>query len=198
MPDEQMRDTPWSQEELDAAAALDDEIAASLRGAPTVDTEPGVLWLTAAIRTEPPRTLRQRVMRHARERPAWKPFRVVAAVLAALLMIHGISGFFAGEWVADNLGEPFSRHAAFEAGFALMAAAVAVGAGALQRRWAPVSVATGAPLGTLLAAHGVREITIFPYGAALHLAEGALGIALLIIFLRSRRYRRRRRREDMT
>lgn len=185
-------------DEEQAAAALDAEISATLRGVPSVDTDPGVLWLAAAIRTPAPRTVHRRIARTMAygARRLWTSFRAVAAVLALLFMIHGVSGFFAGEWIATNLGEPFSRHAAFEAGLAFIAAAAAVVAGVMRRRWAPVSVATGTPLGVLLAVHGAREIVVFPYGAALHLAEGALAVALLVIWLRIRRYGRRRSHEE--
>ncbi|AEF40972.1 hypothetical protein [Hoyosella subflava] len=185
-------------DELFAANALDKEITETLQGHPPTGTDPRVLWLAASIRTNPPAALERRVARIAAQqaRHRWRSFQIVAASLAALFILHGLSGFFAGEWIASNLREPFSRHAAFEAGLAFVAAGAAVGAGAIRRRWAPVSVAAGTPLGVLLATHGVRELAVFPYGAALHLTEGALAIALFVIWIRNHRYTKAGRHEE--
>lgn len=182
--------------ELAAAERLDAEIAATRDGRPPARTDPAVLWLAASLRTTPPKRLRQRIAAAVR-RPAGSQFlaRLAAAVFALTLVAHGLGNQFLSEWVASQLGEPYGPHAYIEGGWALLAVAVAVGAGAVRRRLLPLSVGTGVPLGFLLGAGGIAEIGVFPLGAVLHLAEGLLAAVLFVTWFVAWRYGGRPRAE---
>lgn len=124
--------------------------------------------------------------------PGWTRARALpqlaAAVLALLFISHGLGNLVAGEWLSEQLGEPYAPHALTEGAWAMLAVGVAVGAGALRRRFLAVSVGAGVPFGTSLGIHGIGEITTFAYGAALHLSEGLLALALLGTWWMTRRY----------
>lgn len=89
--------------------------------------------------------------------------------------------------MADGLGEPHSPHVSGEQSFALIAVGIAVAAGAVRRRLASVSVATGAPLGVALGIGGIGEIGMFAAEAALHLTQGAVATALALTYWQYRR-----------
>lgn len=184
--------------ELAAAEQLDAQITATRAGRPRASTEPAVLWLAASLSgSTPSKSLRRRiadVVRPPRSRKLYA--RLAAAALALILFWHAVSNLFLADWVAANLGEPYSPHATFEGAWATLAVAIAVGAGALHRRWLPVSVSTGVPLGFLLGAGGVSELGVFPLGAVFHLSEGVLAAVLFVTWFVSWRYGPRRRVED--
>lgn len=178
---------------LAEAEALDEAIERALGGRPAPTTDPAVTWLAAAVRSDPPPRLARRVeAEHARrEHLRWRPVQIVAALLAANLLSHGLGNFFVGAWVSRGLGEHYSPHAFREGGLALIAAGIAVAAGSLRRSWIPVSVGAGVPLGIAFGIYGIPEIGQFAAGAALHLSQGALGILLAITWWRAHRYGRR-------
>lgn len=185
-------DEPVDPDELAAATALDRDIDLVLAGRPSRRTDPAVVWLSAAMRPDPPPALHDRVLaEHARrELRRWRPAQVAAAALAALFLTQGLGNIFNGAWVARGLGEHHSPHIFGESGLALLAVGVAVAAGVLWRRWLPLSVATGAPLGAAYGVLGVGEIGQFAAGALLHLSQGAIAVALAVIWWRARRYGR--------
>lgn len=184
--------------ELAAAERLDAEITAIRAGRPPASTEPTALWLAASLSgSTPSKTLRRRIAAGVLRRPAKQLLpRLAAGALALVLLWHAVSNFFLADWVAANLGEPYSPHAAVEGAWATLAVAIAVGAGALHRRWLPVSVSTGVPLGFLLGAGGVSELGVFPLGAVFHLSEGVLAAVLFVTWYVGWRYGQRRRAED--
>lgn len=181
-------DPQFSDAEIAAADRLDASIDEVLVG--RVDGAVGseVLLLAAAVRTDPPRTLAERVERvHERRlRHQWRPFRYVAAVLGYLFFSQGFGNIIWGDWVADGIGEDFSPHITREGGFALMAAGIAVAAGAVVRRMAPVSVAAGVPLAIAFGISGIGEIGVFAAGAVLHISQGLVGVALGVVYWRMR------------
>lgn len=189
----------FDPQEVAAAERLDREITGVLAGRPAPRTDPMALWLATSLRSTPPQRLRRRLA-DASGRPAlgdwraWLP-RLCAFALAGVLAVHGISSQFVSEWVASSLGEPHSPHAYIEGSWALIAVAIAVGAGALRRRWLPVSVSAGVPLGVALGAGGIAELGVFPLGATLHLVEGSLAIVLFATWWAGARYTLRRRPE---
>lgn len=188
----------FEEAELAAAERLDGEITELLAGRPAARTEPAALWLAASLRSTPPLSLRRRVAGIVREtRGGWHQWavRLAAAALGLTFVLHGASNQVLSEWVAAQLGEPHSWHAYLEGGWALIAAGIAVGAGALRRRWLPVSVGAGVPLGVLFGLHGVPELGVFALGAALHLTEGLLAVVLLVTWWLSSRYSPRGRPE---
>lgn len=176
-----------------AAKRLDAEITAMLAGRAPASADPVALWLATSLRADAPATLRPavepRVGLAARIR-GWRPAvpQWAAAVLCLLFLGHGLGNILFGEWVAENLGEPFNAHAMTEGAWATAAVGLAVGLGALRRRFLPVSVGAGVPFGVLLGINGVGEIGVFAAGAALHLSEGLIAVVLLITWLASRRY----------
>ncbi|KAA0021151.1 hypothetical protein [Antrihabitans cavernicola] len=192
-PDEERFDDPA---EIAAAELMDAQIAATLGGRAEPTTDPTVLWLASSLRPPASQTLHDRVAQQVRTHHArtWRFVQLAAVALGLLLAIQGINGYVLGDWISRNLGEPFAEHASIDAAFAYIAAGAAVVAGAIKRRWLPVSVLAGVPLGLLLTAHGVHEFSEFAYGAALHFAEGACAIALLVGWLAMRRRQHRRRR----
>jgi hypothetical protein len=182
-------DDVFDPDELALADALDDQIEALQSGRPVADVPAGVLLLHVALRTDPPAALATRVEADIEREMArsWRPFRWVAALLAYLFISHGLGNLVVGDWVADGIGESFSAHANREASFAMIAAGLAVGAGALYRRFTSVSAVAGVPLGVGLGLGGISEIGVFAPGAALHLSQGVVAIALAVIFWRYRR-----------
>lgn len=173
-----------------AAEIFDAEIDAVLGGRAGPDTDRTLVWLAAVMRTEPPRSVAQRVAgyRAAEQRRLWKPARIVAAVMGWLFIYHGFSNLVIGAWVAENLGEAYSPHAMNEGGLALIGAGLAVAAGAISRRFMPVSTAVGVPLGLAFFVIGITEVQQFPLGAVLHLSQGVTGIVLAWTFWRFWRY----------
>lgn len=180
-----MNSEEFDPAEVAAAEQLDSVIAAAKRGEAPLGADPVVLWLATSVRTAPPR-----IRRPAPQPRLWRLFQAAAGVLAVLLTMHALGGVVAGEWIARSIGEGYSRHGNLESGLAFVAVAAVVVAGAMRRRWAPVSVLAGVPLGSVLAVHGVREIGVFAYGAALHIAEGVAALVLLVTWWLMRRYRR--------
>lgn len=172
----------------------DSLVSRVLGGEPTND---GVtLWLANSVRSDPPRALVDRI--DALVTPASSPpraFRYLALALAATLAFQAVGNVLAPDWLNENLGST-GTHALYELALALMAAAVAVGAGALVRAWRPVAVAAGGPLGVGLGLHGLTEIGVFAAGVALHTLEGVLAVAMIWAWWHERRYTRPGSRED--
>lgn len=183
-------DERFDSTEVAAAEALDDEITIAVDRGPAPTADPVVVWLTAAVRSAPPARLAGRVRAElARiERRRWRPLQLVAAALAALFLSQGLSNLVNGDWVAQNLGEAYSQHAATESGLALLAAGMAVAGGLFRLSWLPLSVAVGAPLGLAFGVTGIGEVGEFTAGAVLHLGQGAGGVALAVLWWRTRRY----------
>lgn len=177
--------------EVAAAERLDAGISAMLSGKAPAGADPVALWLATSLRADPGPGVRRpgaapRVYRAWRWRPALPQW--AAAVLCLLFLGHGVGNILFGEWVAENLGEPFNAHAMTEGAWATAAVGLAVGLGALRRRFLPASVGAGVPLGVLLGVNGVHEIGVFTAGAVLHLSEGLVAIVLLVTWLVGRRY----------
>lgn len=170
---------------------LDAEIAALLGGTGRPDGDPTLTWLAASARTTPPPDLVTRIdagvrRRAQRDRPG-RLLSVVALALAAVFVSQAIGNVVAGDWIAENIGEPNGPHAYFEGALALMAAAACAAAAAVRRSWAPVSVLSASPLAVSLGLHGVGEFGVFAAGAVLHTTEGVLGILLAWAWWRDRR-----------
>lgn len=170
---------------------LDAEISALLAGGGRPDADPTLTWLAAAARTSPPPQLSARIGASVRRtRRGDRPGRVLAAVawaLAAVFASQAIGNVVAGDWIAENIGEPNGPHAYFEGALALMAAAACAAAGAVRRSWTPVSVLSASPLGLSLGLHGVGEFGVFAAGAILHTTEGVLGLLLIWAWWRESR-----------
>lgn len=191
-----MTDEDFEAHDVAAAERLDAEIDGILAGSPARRTDPAALWLATSLRSTPPPRLRRRL---AGLRPGGLRARLpqlCAAALAVVVFWHGLSGQLLGEWVARNLGEPHSPHAYIEGSWALMAVAIAIGCGAVRRRWLPVSVGTGVPLGVAMGAGGITEFAVFPAGGVLHAVEAALALVLFATWWVSSRYSLRRRPES--
>ncbi len=184
--------------EVAAAERLDAQIDALLGGRADTDTAPEVLLLASAMRTDPPPALAARVeAAHERVmRRRWRPFRYAAGAMAYLFISQGVGNLVWGDWVAEGVGDDFSPHLTREGGYALIAVGLAVAAGALVRRLAPVAVVSGVPLATALGISGVGEIGVFTAGAVLHITQGVVGIALGITFWRYWRPHSRRDTSD--
>lgn len=182
-------------DELERSDAEIDDLLGG-RGGPTAD--PTLLWLASAARPAPPPTLLARIdtqvaaaaadRREARraDRPGLF-LAVVAGALAFAFVFQGVGNIVAGEWIAENLGEPHGPHAYFEGALALIAAAVCAAAAAVRRSWSTVSVLTCSPLAVALGLGGFGEIGVFAAGVALHLSEGALGLLLVLAWWLDRR-----------
>jgi hypothetical protein len=163
---------------IDAIAETSDPVLRAVAVAMQVDVPSRVMATVAGA-----------VARPARQ--AWRRVQVSAAALALVFAFHGAGNLFNGRWVAENLHEPYGSHAFVEGGFALVAVAIAIAAGAVRREWSPVAVAAGAPMGIFLGVQGGLEAHEFAGGAALHFTEGALAVALLACWWAARRYARR-------
>lgn len=196
------------------AEILESSIDDVLSGRAGSDADPGVLWLAAAARPTPPASLVARIdaSMHpaaapapakvpARERPFLedRPSLVLSAVAAALafaFVFQALGNIIAGDWIAENLGEPHGPHAYFEGALAMTAAGVCALAAAVRRSWAGVSVLTCSPLALSLGVHGLGEIGEFAAGAILHVTEGTLGLLLIAAWWWDRRDTSRRSREE--
>ncbi|WP_436794433.1 hypothetical protein [Actinospongicola halichondriae] len=179
-------DETFDPAEVTAAERLDAQIDAMLGGHAHTDTDPEVLLLASAVRTDPPRALAARVEgAHERSmRRRWRPFRYAAGAMAYLFISQGFGNLVWGDWVAEGVGDDFSPHLTREGGYALIAVGLAVATGALVRRMAPVAVISGVPLATALGISGVGEIGVFTAGAVLHITQGLVGLALGVTFWR--------------
>lgn len=161
-------------------------------------SDPTALWLSAALRSDPPPALVRRidgiVVAGPRPRTAGV-WRWAALGLAASFWVHGFGSIFFSDWLVQNLGED-APHAMFEGGVAVLTVALLVGAAALRRSWAPVAVAGGTPMGVIYGLHGIREWGTFAAGAALHTLEGVLALVLLVTFVLELRDSRGARHEE--
>ncbi len=201
--------TPFDDEQA-AANALDVAITDALAGD---RTDPALAWLTDAVTVAPPVEATERIAdriatsavpdparrRGAAARPTtarratrrsssargdlWRWPRIAAAVLGVILMFQGVSSLTSGSWIAQNIGEPFAPHAVAEAGFALIAVGFVALLTCLDRQWLVLGVAAAVPLGVMLGVHGIREVDVWAWGAALHLTEGVLAVVLLASFV---------------
>ncbi|GAB10078.1 hypothetical protein GOARA_051_00220 [Gordonia araii NBRC 100433] len=201
-------------DEQAAADALDVAIDDALGGD---RTDPTLSWLSAAFTVVPPAATTERVaarlsraagpvpVRRRRStvagRDLWRWPRIAAAVLGLLLMFQGASSLTSGAWIAENIGEPFAPHAVAEGGFALIAVGFVALVASLDRQWVVLAVAAGVPLGIMLGVHGLREVNVWAWGAALHVTEGVVAVALLVSFViawrgRDRSGRRSKRKVD--
>ncbi len=104
-------------------------------------------------------------------------------MLGVILMFQGVSSLTSGSWIAQNIGEPFAPHAVAEGGFALIAVGFVALLTCLDRQWLVLGVAAAVPLGVMLGVHGIREVDVWAWGAALHLTEGVLAVVLLASFV---------------
>lgn len=194
------------------ADALDASIDDVLTGRAGSDADPGLLWLAAASRPTAPASLVARIDAQmqpaavgskipARQRPFLddRPSLLLSAIAAALafaFVFQAMGNIVAGDWIAENLGEPHGPHAYFEGALAMTAAAVCALAAAVRRSWAGVSVLTCSPLALSLGVHGLGEIGQFAAGAVLHVTEGALGLLLIGAWWWDRRDTLRTAREE--
>lgn len=177
------------------------EIGEVLRGSGGRAADPAVLWLAAAARPGPPQALVTRIdasvarTRRRLDRPSLL-LVVVAAALATAFVVQGVGNVVAGEWIAENIGEPHGPHAYTEGALALVAAGVCAAGAAVRRSWSTVSVLTCSPLALSLGVGGIGEIGVFAAGVALHLTEGVLGILLVLAWWLDRRDRAAPGREE--
>ncbi|MDZ5620244.1 hypothetical protein [Nocardioides bizhenqiangii] len=182
-------------------AQIDDVLA----GRGGTATDPTVLWLAATARPAAPPALLARIREQMTvtstaaatlsDRPG-RLLSTVAAVLALAFVVHGVGGLATGEWIADNLGEPYAPHPFREGGLALIALGVCAAAAAVSRRWSTVSVLTCTPIAIGFGLHGFTEIGVFAAGFALHAIEGVLGILLALAWWWDRRDASRAPDED--
>lgn len=180
-------------EELGRADAQIDDVLAGRGG---YATDPTVLWLAAGARPAPPAGLMARIDAQvttgtrgggARSDQPGLFLILVAAVLALAFLIQGVGNLVAGEWLADNLGEPYAPHPFREGGLALIAIAVCAAAATGSRRWSTASVLTCSPLAVGFGLHGFTEIGVFGAGVALHMSQGVLGLLLILAWWLDRR-----------
>jgi hypothetical protein len=179
-------------ERHDAVEQWDDELADLLAGRGGRGVLPTEQWLASAARPTAPATVVARVD-HAvgvtsrrGDRPSlW--FTVVAIGLAAAFVFQGTGNLIVGEWIAENLGEPYAPHPFREGGLAMIAIGVCAAAGAVSRRWSTASVLTCSPLAIGFGLHGFTEVGVFGAGVALHLTEGTLGVMLAVCWWMDRR-----------
>ncbi|UCZ91992.1 hypothetical protein [Gordonia sp. WA4-43] len=193
---------PYDPADVAAAERLDAVIAAALdgRGVPGV-RDPEVELLAGGLRRDPPASTyavvdrRLRSHRPGRPRRRWSAAQVAAAVLGAVLIAHGAGNMVAGEWISTSLGEPYNEHAMVDGGLAFIALGAAVAVAATRRRWLPVAVIVGVPLGLVMGGRGVHEVGVFAWGAVAHGAAGVAALVLLVTYSLGRRYSRRSDRE---
>ncbi|NMO04760.1 hypothetical protein HH308_26405 [Gordonia sp. TBRC 11910] len=178
-----------------AADALDAEIAAMRDGE---SADPQLRWLSNAMSVDPPSNLYRRIERGIGVRRArwWRAAQVAAVLLGLLICWQGVSILILGQWISRHLGEPYGEHMAFEGALAFIAVGIAVLASATRRRWLPLGIVAGVPLGLALGAHGVPEATEFAWGAVLHFSEGIAAIVVLVTFGVAWRYSRVEGAED--
>lgn len=184
----------FDADELAAAARLDQAVDAAAAGRPAGDLDDATAALVDGllrihrVETPPglPAAVRRRARERARDRASLAP-RVAAGALAAAFLVQATGSLLLGPWVAAGLGVPYDGHAMFESGIALLGVTGVLLAGALARRWLDLATAAGVPVGVAFAIHGLPELSVFPAGAALHLAEGVLAIALAALWWRWRR-----------
>lgn len=196
-PEDPAASEPYDPAEIAAAELLDARIAAVLDGRemPGVRT-PELELLADGLRRDPPpstyaavdRGLESR--RSARPRRRWSASQVAAAVLGAVLVIHGVGNIVAGEWISASLGEPYNQHAMIDGGLAFIALGAAIAVASTRRRWLPVAVIVGVPLGLVMGGRGVHEIGVFAWGAVAHGAVGVAALVLLVTFVLGGRYSR--------
>jgi hypothetical protein len=177
-------------DEQTEADQLDAVITSVLAGQPGRGADPTVLWLAAAARVEPPASLHRRIARRLERQEVrrWRPTQLVAAVLASVLISNGLGNIWNHNWVAENIGEAASPHAFIEGGLALLAVAVVVSIAVFSYRALPYAVASATPLGLAYGVRGFGEIGEFTAGAVLHIGQGVLALALLVLWWRARRY----------
>lgn len=185
-----------------AAERLDASIAAVLDGRVTPGVgDPELDRLAGGFRPVPPASTYAAVERglrsqgRARSGRRWSAAQVAAAVLGVVLIIHGIGNMVAGEWISTSLGEPYNQHAMVDGGLAFIALGAAIAVASTRRRWLPVAVIVGVPLGLVMGGRGVHEIGVFAWGAMAHGAVGVAALVLLLTYAVGRRYSRRSDRE---
>lgn len=202
-PDPYEADVAFDPAEVAAAARLDDDIAAVQAGsARPGSVDPDLVAMANAFRREPSASTYAAVERRVAEaRPRasrwrWSLAQVAAAVLGIVLVVHGVVNMVAGEWISTSLGEPHNQHAMIDGGLAFIAIGAAIAVASTRRRWLPVAVIVGVPLGLVMGGRGVHEIGVFAWGAVAHGSAGLAAIALLVTYLIAWRYSHRRGREE--
>jgi len=118
----------------------------------------------------------------------WLPIRIAAAALALMFVGQGAGDLLFGSWVARHLHAALDRHLLFEAGVVLIALGAVLLAGAVARRWLDLAVVAGTPVGLAFAIHGWPELSEFPAGGVLHLAQGVVAVTLVLLWWHARRY----------
>ena len=194
---------PFDPAEIAAAERVDDDIAAVLAGSDRPGSvDPDLVVMANAFRREPSASTDAAVERRVAEsgpraagRWRWSIAQVAAAVLGLVLVVHGVVDMVAGEWISTSLGEPYNQHAMIDGGLAFMAIGAAIAVASTRRRWLPVAVIVGVPLGLVMGGRGVHELGVFAWGAVAHGSVGLAAIVLLVTYLIAWRYGRPRQRE---
>jgi hypothetical protein len=126
-----------------------------------------------------PPGLRQRL-----PRPVPRPLRRVVLLLGVLLVQNGIGNVAIGPWIADQVHGHYDAHSYREAAIATVAVGVLLVLAYFRTSWIRAATTIGVPVGLALGVTGSTEITVTPYGFALHFTEGVVALVLLVMWRR--------------
>lgn len=122
-----------------------------------------------------------------------RSLRLAVLFLGVLLVQNGIGNVAIGSWIADQVHGHYDSHSYREAAIATVAVGALLVLAYFRTSWIRAATTIGVPVGLAFGVTGSTEITVTPYGFALHFTEGVTALVILVLWWR---YARGRRHEE--
>lgn len=128
-------------------------------------------------------------------RPIPRSLRLAVLALGVLLFQNGVGNVVIGRWIADQVHGHYDAHSYREAAIATVGVGILLILAYFRTNWIRAATTIGVPVGLAIGITGSTEITVTPYGFALHFTEGVVAVVVLVLW---RRYAKGRRAEEQT
>lgn len=124
-----------------------------------------------------------------------RSLRLAVLFLGVLLVQNGIGNVVIGRWIADQVHGHYDAHSYREAAIATAGVGLLLVLAYFRTSWIRAATTIGVPVGVAIGATGSTEITVTPYGFALHFTELVASVVLFVLW---RRYAKGRSAEEPT